>query len=120
MPFSFMSECSVIGPASGSTTFWCLTSVGSHLVVMSSIDDLLNVFLKIQTKSCHFLLPRKNTVLWDTRGDGAPEQWSTAQAQFEPKIMVFNVIWGKFKPNIILQYCSSILFFTGGGMVFGP
>merc|ERR1711934_392521 len=47
------------------------------------------------------VMNRKNTVLYDLRGNGAPDQWETAQAQFEPKVMALNIIWG-------------------GGLVFGP
>ena len=34
-------------------------------------------------------------MLYDLPGDGAPDQWETAQAQFEPKVMALNVIWGE-------------------------
>ena len=39
--------------------------------------------------------------LYDERGQGAPEDWCTEQAQGEPKIMVFHAI-------------------SGHGLVFGP
>ena len=38
---------------------------------------------------------RKNTVAYDLRGEGAPDQWETSQAKYEPKLMALNVIWGK-------------------------
>ena len=44
---------------------------------------------------------RQNTRVYDLKGRGAPENWSTEEGQGEPKIMVFHAIYG-------------------GGHVFGP
>ena len=37
---------------------------------------------------------RQNTRLYDLKGQGAPEDWCTQQGQSEPKLMVFNVVYG--------------------------
>ena len=106
LSFSFMGEYFVTGPGSGSTTSSSRTSAGLPLGATSLTGDQLFPS-EFRLKFCIFY--RKSTVLWDVSGDGAPEQWSTAQAQFEPKIMVLNVIWGNFKPNIFFKLFNIVL-----------
>jgi hypothetical protein len=39
---------------------------------------------------------RKNTVLYNEWGEGAPNDWCTEKAQGEPKVMILSVIYGRF------------------------
>ena len=83
----------------------CWLTLGGHVFNRLRIDFNFN----------WISLFRKNTVLYDLRGEGAPDQWETEQAQYEPKVMALNVIWGKQK-----MYWAKCKFSSGGGICFGP
>ena len=38
---------------------------------------------------------RQNTRLYDLKGQGSPEDWSTEEGQGEEKVMVFHAIYGE-------------------------
>ena len=93
--------CSIIlsGLTIGIETCWYRTSAGSPWMAMFTTGD------KAFIESSVAVTLRKNCVLYDSYGGGAPEQWESVQAQFEPKVMALNIIWGRndFSIWIIFQ-----------------
>ena len=73
----------------GIETCWYRTSAGSPWMAMFTTGD------KAFIESSVAVTLRKNCVLYDSYGGGAPEQWESVQAQFEPKVMALNIIWGR-------------------------
>ena len=72
-------------------------SAGLHLGATSTTGYFLKLCaLFIKTPVKFTKLHRRNTVLNNEQGEGAPDDWCTEQAQGEPKIMILNIIYGAF------------------------
>ena len=96
------------GRTIGTATCWSRINAGSPCPGMCLTGDKFLTLLFLML-TCY----RKNTY-----GGGAPEQWMTQQAQFEPKVMALNIIRGRaFEQRF--YYCA-IIASTGSGAVFGP